>query len=80
MTEKDTDMSPLMNGHKLFNVIKEPTCFKSVNGRCIDLFLTNKKYSFQHTQTFETGISDHHVMIYTMFKTCLLYTSDAADE
>ena len=30
---------------------------------------TNRKHSFQQTQTFETGMSDHHVMIYTMFKT-----------
>ena len=72
MTENDSDMSPLINGHKLFTMIKEPTCFKSVKGRCIDLFLTNKKHCFQHTQTFETGMSDHHVMIYTMFKTTFI--------
>ena len=72
MTENDSDMSPLINAHKLFSMIKEPTCFKSVKGRCIDLFLTNKKHCFQHTQTFETGMSDHHVMIYTMFKTTFI--------
>ena len=61
-------MLPLTNGHKLYNMIKEPTCFKSAEGRSIDL-LTNIKHSFQHTQAFETGASDHHLMIYTMFKT-----------
>ena len=69
MTEKDSDMLPLIDGHKLFSMIKEPTCFKSDKGRCIDLLLTNRKHNFIHSQTFETGISDHHCMIYTMFKT-----------
>ena len=50
-------------------MINDPTCFKSVEGKCIDLLLTNRKHSFQHTNTFETGFSDHHVMMYTMFKT-----------
>ena len=31
--------------------------------------LTNQKYSFKNTNVFETGISDHHLLIYTMLKT-----------
>ena len=69
MTEKDESLKPLLTGHKLYSMINDPTCFKSVEGKCIDLLLTNRKHSFQHTNTFETGFSDHHVMIYTMFKT-----------
>ena len=69
MTVNDVMMSPLTDGHKLYSMINEPTCFKSREGKCIDLLLTNRKHCFQHTQTFETGISDHHVMIYTIFKT-----------
>ena len=53
----------------LYSLNKDATCFKSPQGRCIDLFLTNKKYSFFNTKTFETGMSDHHKMVYTIFKT-----------
>ena len=69
MTEDDDVILPLLDRHKLYSMVKKPTCFKTTEGRCIDLFLTNKKHSFKHTHTFETGISDHHLMIYTMFKT-----------
>ena len=61
-------MKSLINSHDLYNLIKDPTCFKNPNGRCIDLILTNKKYSFKNSQTFDTGESDFHRMIYTMFK------------
>ena len=56
-----------MNSNALFNAIEVNTCFKS-KGTCIDLILTNRKYSFKNTNTFETGLSDHHHMIYTMLK------------
>ena len=36
---------------------------------CIDLLLTNQKYSFENTNAFETGLSDHHLLIYSMLKT-----------
>ena len=36
----------------------------------IDLILTNRNFSFKNTQLFETGLSDHHHMVYTMLKTC----------
>ena len=62
-------MTPTIEGHNLFSMIKEPTYFKSREGNCIDLMLTNRKHCFFNTQTFKTGLSDHHVMIYTMFKT-----------
>ena len=48
--------------------MKTKTCFKKESGRCIDLILTNKKGLFQFSNTFETGCSDHHLMIYTMMK------------
>ena len=53
-------------------MIKTPTCFKSSSGRCIDLFLTNRKHSFQNSQSFETGFSDHHHLIYTGLKTAFV--------
>ena len=57
----------LMNSNALYNLIKVNTCFKG-NRTCIDLILTNWKYSFKNTNTFETGLSDHQHMIYTMIK------------
>ena len=49
--------------------VKENTGFKSiVNPSCIDLFISNKASSFQHTKTFSTGLSDFHKLVTTMFK------------
>ena len=36
---------------------------------CIDLISTNGKYSFKFPTTFETGLSDHHHLIYSILKT-----------
>ena len=65
----DKDLSSLLQEHGLYNLIKQPTCFKSSNGRCIDLILTNCKHSFMHSKSFETSFSDHHHMIYAIMKT-----------
>ena len=43
-------------------------CFKG-KGSCIDLILTNIKHCFKHSSTFETGLSDHHHLVYCMLKT-----------
>ena len=48
----------LIQERELYNLIKSPTCFKSTRGRCIDLLLTNSKYSFEKSHSFETGFSD----------------------
>ena len=40
----------------------------------IDLVLANRIYSFQYTRSYETGLSDHHHMIYTMLKTTFINT------
>lgn len=58
-----------IENYSLYNLIKTPTCFKSAAGKCIDLILTNRKHNFMKSQTFETGLSDHHHLIYTIFKT-----------
>ena len=62
-------MTDFLENHNLYSMIKTPTCFKSVRGRCIDLMLTNSKNSFFGSQTFETGFSDFHHLIYTILKT-----------
>ena len=75
MEPNKSPMKSLIDSHNLYNMINKPTCFKSLTGTCIDLMLTNKKYSFKNTQTFETGESDFHNMIYTMFKTTFVKLS-----
>ena len=47
------------------------TCFKGDSGSCIDLLIANSKFSFTKINSFETGLSDHHHMIYTILKTKL---------
>ena len=67
--ETDQHVRNFMNGYALKNLMKEPTCFKSENLRCIDLILTNRYRSFQNTTTVETGLSDFHKMVLTVLKT-----------
>ena len=69
MEASDETMMPLISGHNLHSLVRTPTCFKSVAGCCIDLLLTNRNYNFKYSQTFETGMSGCHLMIYTMLKT-----------
>ena len=61
-------MKQFIEDYNLFNLIKKPTCFKSLKGTCIDLILTNKKFSFKFSDTYETGLSDCHTLVHTMFK------------
>ena len=61
-------LSTFIENNGLYSMIKTATCFKSATGRCIDLMLTNRKHSFKGTQTFETGFSDFHHMIFTIMK------------
>ena len=67
--ETETGITDFIIDFDLNNIVKEKTCYKNPsNPRCIDLILTNKPRSFQHTTTFETGISDFHKMVITSFK------------
>ncbi len=62
-------LPPLIENNGLCSMIKTPTCFKSQEGRCIDLMLINMKHHFFASQKFETGFSDYHHTIYTILKT-----------
>ena len=57
-----------MDSQNFTNLIKTNTCFKGA-GSCIDLILTNRKYCFKNTSSYETGISDHHHSIFSIMKT-----------
>ena len=67
--DTDQQIRTFMNSYDLSNLVKEPTCFKSNNPRCIDLILSNRCRSFQHTTTIETGLSDFQKMIVAVLKT-----------
>ena len=43
-----------------------------MNPSCINLFLTNNGLSFQHTETFSTGLSDFHKLVLTVLSTTVL--------
>ena len=48
-----------MELHDFKNLVKENTCFKSVeNPLCVNLSLANCIRSFQNTMAISTGISD----------------------
>ena len=61
--------SEFLNMHSAKNIVKEETCFKSIeNPSCIDLFLTNKPNLFFNTSTINTGLSDYHKMVVTVLR------------
>ena len=64
-------IASFMNNQNLFNLVKSNTCFKG-EGSCIDLILTNRKYYFKNTCSFETGLSDHHYLMYSIMKTTFI--------
>ena len=64
----NTTLKHFLDNNGLYNLIKGHVCFKG-KGSLIDLILTNRKFSFKNTQSFEIGISNHHHMVYTTLKT-----------
>ena len=71
VTEKE--MKEFCETYNLENLIKDPTCYKSIeNPSSIDIMLTNKKLRFQNSMTLETDISDFHKMTVTYMKKNLL--------
>ena len=69
VTPSNPRLTLFFENQNLKSMIKNPTCSKSSNGSAIDSILTNYSYLFQKSQSFETGISDHHHLICTMLKT-----------
>ena len=47
--ETEQEIGDFMDLFAFKNLVKEPTCFKSGNPRCIDLILTNRGRNFQQT-------------------------------
>ena len=65
-SETSPALDSFMDEQKCKNIIKNEICFKSVKG--IDLILTSRPSLHQFTNVIETGISGHHLLIYTMLK------------
>ena len=67
--ESETILSEFLNAFNAKNIVKNKICFKRIeNPTCVDLIITDKPGSFQHTNIFETGISDHHELVTTVYK------------
>ena len=60
-------MLSFMDSQNFVNLIKSKIYFKGT-GSCIGLILRNRKYSFKNTSSYETGLSDHHHLIYSVMK------------
>ena len=64
----DVRLISFLNTQVLHNHVNFNTCFKSKEGRCIDLIMSNQKHGLHSTGCLNTGISDFHLLIYTMLK------------
>ncbi len=60
MEPKNQLMDNFLQTFNLYNLVKEPTCYKGDTPKCIYLMLTNKKHSFKNTITVKTELSDFH--------------------
>ena len=67
--ETEAVLGDFLNAYSLKNLVKEKTCFKSLqNPSTVDIFLTNNYRCFQGTCALSVGISDFHKLIITVMK------------
>ena len=69
MQSKSQILKNFLEDNSCVNLIKSNTRFKSTPGSCMDLILTNKPKNFQNSGVMETGVSDHHALIFSFLKT-----------
>ena len=67
--DKHNYLRDICEVYSLKNMIKGKTCDKSLHGTSIDIMLTNRSQSFMKTSNIETGLSDHHKLILSSFRT-----------
>ena len=60
---KENMLSHITPAFSLTNIIKEATCFKSVQASLIDVMLVTKRRKFIQSFSVNTGISDFHNLI-----------------
>ena len=69
VTMSDKAMEDFCSLNNLESLICKPTYYKNhENLTCTDLILANRPGYFQHSNVFETGISDFHLLIVTQLK------------
>ena len=68
----DNHFSVLIDTFNLTNLVKTPTCFKTTKGNVLDELLTNKPNSVQKTGVCETGLSDCHKLVFTIFRSTFI--------
>ena len=62
-------MENFCNSNCLESLIQKSTCYKNLSQpTCIDLILTNRPSYFQHSEVFETNLSDFHLLTATELK------------
>ena len=67
--ETDPRLNSFLHQYDAKSLGTEKTCFKNPqNPSCIDLFITNRRNSFQNTNVVSTGLSDFHKMVVTVLK------------
>ena len=62
-------LKTFLEDNSFVNLIKSNICFKLKPGSCIGLILRNKPKRFQNSGVMETGVSDHHTLIFSFLKT-----------
>ena len=62
-------MNSFFEEHTFYNMVKQNTRFKGDGDSCIDLLITNPRFSFMKANSCKTGFSDRHPMIYSILKT-----------
>ena len=72
MTTENTHLNDLLQIYDLTALIKKPACYQSQNPNCIDNFSTNPSALFKHSQTIETGLSDHHGIILMIMRSGII--------
>ena len=71
---KDTSdyLSDLCETFSFKNIITGKTCFKKTTGTSLDILLKNRPRSFLKTGIFETGLSNDHKLILSVFRSYFL--------
>ena len=66
----EPSLEEFCQSYHLEDIINKPTCFKyPKNPSCTDLVLTNEQERFLKAKSVETGQSDLHKMVVSVFKT-----------
>ena len=66
----ELSLNEFCQAYNLESIVNKPTCFKNPKiPSCIDLMQANKQERFLKAPTIETGLSDFHKMVVSVFKT-----------